>query len=456
MRSLRISVILGLLLSQIPALHSAEPLKKGPLILSIEECVEAAMRGNRDLLVSEIANRTLQRKYDNRWNSLIPGIDLSTGLSRSDELFATAESSSNDPLKFSAGLSLSLSLTTGLALTMEQMRIDLEAGLIGRDTVGKQLIRDVEKEFYYLLAAAGNLELLEKDRELAQKRYEQTLENYGNGFTSELEVLQARVSATGYGPEISKERSDYENHKRGFLILLGMDPETKLELKGTLDAAPLLLDEQKLITDYQNSRQDVLAQLKVIESLENGIRISRASGYSPVLRLSGGWNSSVGEAFKGDSWSSENWTDSVETGLTLSIPLDGYIPGSSQKTELKGKSDRLAEAALKLSSLQDSARMEIINLNRTIITALETLEQSARNMELARRSYEMTEKSYEMGTAERLDVEDAQQSWLSARQQYLTGQYSYLAGLIDMKYALNLDDMGELYRLNRKEDPSAQ
>jgi outer membrane protein TolC len=448
MKSLRISVIIGFLLSQVPILHAAE-------LLSIEDCVDAALTNNRDLLISEIGSETLLREYETRWNSLIPGIDLSAGLSKSDELFASAESGSNDPMRFSAGLALSLSLTSGLAPAMAQTRIDYEAGLIDRDTVGKQLVRDVEKEFYYLLATAGNLELLEKNRELAQKRYEQTRENFDNGFASELEVLQARVSAAGYGPEISEERSSYENHKRGFLILLGMDPEAELELTGTLDAAPLLLNEEELIAGYLGSRQDIQTQLKAIESLENGKRISRASGYSPTLKLSGGWDTSVGEAHKQESWDAENWTDTVEVGISLSIPLDGYIPASRQMTELKGKDDSLAGAALKLASLRDNARMEIINLNRSIMTAQETLEQSALNMELARRSYEMTEESYELGTAERLDVEDAQQSWMSARQQYLTSRYSYLAGLIDMKYVLNLDDMGELYRLNTIEGPSA-
>ena len=441
MKTLKISLILGLLFSQIPALHAVEP-------LSLGDCIDSALEQNRDLLISGISSDTLRREYDNRWNSLIPSIDLSTGLSSSDELFATAESSSNDPLSFSADLSLSLSLTTGLAHAMEQTRIDYEAGQIDQDTVRKQLIRDVEKEFYYLLATVSNLDLLEKNQELAQKRYEQTLENYDNGFASELELLQARVSAAEYIPEISEERNSYESYKRGFLILLGMDPEAEVKLIGSLETKDLTLNEQELIGSYLSSRQDILSQLKTIESLENGKKISRASGYSPTLKLSGGWDTSVDEAYEGDSWNSENWTDSIELGISLSFPLEGYIPGSSQKTELKGKDDRLAEAALTLDSLQDNARMEIINLNRTIITALETLEQSALNEKLARRSYEMTEESYELGTTERLDVEDAQQSWLSARQQYLTSQYNYLAGLIDMKYALNLDDLEELYTLN--------
>ncbi len=417
-----------------------------PLTLTVEESVAAALEQNKALMITRLQTDSARLDFENRWNSLLPGISASTGLSRSDDLFFTGAGKST---RLSAGLSLSLPLNSALAHSMEQTRIDYEGQLITMETAQKQLIRDVNNEFYYLLASKSNLDILTQNQELAEKRYQQTLENFNNGFSSELNVLQARVSAANYGPELSQARSSYENRERSFLILLGIDPETEVELTGDLVRPPIELDAADLVTGYIAGRQDIRSQQKTIESLENSRKTEKARNFTPSLSLSGGWNSSLNDPFTGSSWS-DGWTDTLSMGLTLSIPLDGYIPGSSQKTALDQRDNSIRQAQITLDSLHDGARTEILNLARTIETSLEQLELAEMNVNLARRSYEMTEESYNLGVMERLDVEDAQQSYLSAVQQQLTSRYQYLSALIDLKYALNMDSIDDLYKLNTR------
>jgi outer membrane protein TolC len=419
------------------------------LSLSVKDSVKAALNQNKNFQITGLQTESSKRNYDNRWNSLIPGINASTGLAYRDTAISKFTNSSlidsGSPLTFNAALSLSLPLNTGLIYKMEQTRIDFESSSITYETAQKQLIRDVEKEFYYLLAIRTNLDIMGKNQELAEKRFSQTQENYKNGFASELQVLQAQVSAANYKPELSQSRSDYDTRQRSFLILLGMDPESSVELTGSLEQAAINIDSSDLISRYIGSRQDIQAQQNTIESLENKRKSTRASGFSPNLTLSGGWSSSVNDPFLNEGWLPDTWSDTANIGLSLRIPLEGYIPGSTQQIAINQTQDLIDQAQISLSAMMDSAKTEILNLTQNLMTSQEKMELAGLNVILAQKSFEMTELSYNQGVMERLNVEDAQQSYLSAIQQKLSSQYQYLTGLIDLKYALNLDSIDELF-----------
>jgi outer membrane protein TolC len=331
---------------------------------------------------------------------------------------------------------------------MKETVIDYEASRTSSDTAQKQLIRDVEKEFYYLLTLQSELAILEKNRELAEKRYQQAESNYENGFATDLEVLQARVTASSYKPELSQARSDLDTETRNFLILLGMDPGSGIRLTGDLTQPPFQPDLTKLLEQSPVNRQDIREQLIEIESLKNDLNITRTSGYSPSLTVSGSWSTNVDNPLDRGSWESESWSDSGKIGFNLSVPLDSYIKGSGDSTDVSQDLIEIKKGEITLALLIDRAWVEIMNLHQQISTAQEILEQASQNRDLAEKSYELTDESYRLGGVERLDVEDAQQSALSAGQDYLRSQYQYLSGLIDLKYALNLRSMDELFELN--------
>ena len=81
--------------------------------------------------------------------------------------------------------------------------------------------------------------------------------------------------------------------------------------------------------------------------------------------------------------------------------------------------------------------MEITNLVNKLNTSRKTIEANTSSVGLAQRNYELTEEAYNVGTRELLDVESRQQDYLQAVQQLLLAKYEYIAGLLDLEYALN-------------------
>ncbi|MDC7225663.1 MAG: TolC family protein [Spirochaetales bacterium] len=401
------------------------------LILDIETCIEMALENNPDFLISNISLRTAQRDNNTVWNNFLPTASLSGYHGGSSAIISdTADFSWSTYGK----LSMSLSLNAEVFKTIESIRLAYENEQISYETAKRELVSTVEEEFYYLITSKSSLEITKASLELAQKNYEQTLSNYNHGMASELSVLQAEINAANLKPTYKQSLSNHESRLRNFLIVLGMDPEQEIELEGELNTKIVEFDAEQLIPELSN-RLDLQTIEKNIEILSNSRTLTALSNKSPTLTASGSWQV---EALP-------SYADILSLSLTLSIPIDDFIPGSSTSVSLAEIDDQIQQYELRLGKAMNEARIEIINLIEQLETAADNMDISALNITLAEKTYEMSQQSFARGVVERLDVEDAQQAYLSAKHQYLSSQYDYLTGLISLRDALGLSTLDELY-----------
>jgi outer membrane protein TolC len=425
-----------------------------PVELDVATCISLALDNNKDFKLSALEIKSKEIAYNNRSGNFIPTITASSGLEYEDIAVSAftdpSPSYSDDPLSLSAGLTFSLSLSNKLKYDIRKTHLDYQEEQISYEIAQKQLINEIEKEFYSLITLRSNFTILSKNKNLAEKRFISTQNNYKNGLATNLEVMQAEVNAGSYQPQLSQARSDLDMATRIFLLHLGLDTETEVVLKGDLSMPNFYPKTDVLIFTYAMSQPNIRKQMIAIETLKNNLQSAKASAYGPSLTLSGEWSSSVDSPFESSNWESENWEDSASIGLTVKVPLDGYIKGSTDKTSIGQSEIALEKAEIVLASLIDTSKVEIKNLCQQIATSIEKLEQSSKNKNLAEKSYELTEESYGFGRVERLAVEDAQQAALSAGQEYLSCQYDYMTELIDLTYILNLDSIEKLFELNTK------
>ena len=410
-----------------------------PMTLDRDSAVELALENNPDFIIEGISLETAEREDRTSWNRFLPGLSAGVGLNGGSNLL---DSQPNDMAwSLNASLNLSLPLNPSLAWEIRGLQLAYESQEISYESARQSLVAAVEKEFYYLLAVEKNLDIEEANIVLAAERYEQTLLRYENGLAGELEMLQARVTAANLEPAYLQTLADFGQRVREFLIVLGLDPETKVALSGTLEAPVSDFDAEQLVLAYLNGRTDIQAYRLALEIAENNRTEAAVGTRSPSLNLSSGWNTNVGDPFNAGSWNYDTWTDGWSLGLSLSIPLDTWIPGSSDSVAIQGRKDDVEIASVGLAGAVEEARTEIINLVAQLETSAANMQLTELNVELAQKTYELSELSYERGTIQRLDVEDAQQSYLEAVQQGLVSRYEYLAGLIDLRVALGLDSL---------------
>jgi multidrug efflux system outer membrane protein len=120
-----------------------------------------------------------------------------------------------------------------------------------------------------------------------------------------------------------------------------------------------------------------------------------------------------------------SWSRRGSAQLSLSVPLDSWLPGSAGRVQTAAARDELTKAELALQETRREAEVEI----RSLVLALQALASSLqvyeKNEQLARRVYELRSREYAAGLTEltvlRQALDDHQQAGLdltSARQKY--------------------------------------
>jgi outer membrane protein TolC len=183
-------------------------------------------------------------------------------------------------------------------------------------------------------------------------------------------------------------------------------------------------------------------QKSVFENVQN---LTAFSGRSPSLGLSAGFTDTLSNLLASTG---VVFTDRASLSLTLSIPIDNWIPGSNTDTAIQNYDDSIHQTEISIKQLSESAELTVLNLVSRIYTLQETIELSQLSLELARRSYEMTEESFRTGRIERLNVEDSQQSLRRAEQQLLLSRSNLIYSLIDLRLALNINSTENLLENN--------
>jgi len=413
------------------------------ITLTVDQAVEMAVARNLGLKQSGIDVRTKERAKDTAWNAFLPSMSASAGFNGANQIFT--ENGQSIPIlgdgptnRFSTGLNFGLPLNSGVGAGIKNLVAEYEAGMISYEDAQKKLERDVRKQFYLLLGNQENIRIQEGNIALAEKRLTQARKNFDNGLAPELEVLSAEVTVANLQPAYNGTMATYDSLMLFFKFLLGEDRNTDITLDGNLETDLYDLDAENLISHYIARRLDVRGLEKQSEAMEYMKKGLGMQLNTPTLNL--GYNYSFSGSNSTypppqEAWS--DWQDAGAFSISLSWKFDGLIPGSSTDVKLKEIQDGIDSLSIAKQMTFESAGMEITNLVNKLATSRKTIEATTSSVELARRNFELTEEAYNVGTRELLDVESRQQDYLAAAQQLLLAKYEYIAGLLDLEYALN-------------------
>ncbi|MDA3959013.1 TolC family protein [Oceanispirochaeta sp.] len=438
----KIFILLTLLISLVLNIHGET------INLTADAAVALALENNLSLQSESLSLSIKERTKETAWNAFVPEISAGGGMNYSQLLL-----SDPDPLyvqndktwTVSGSLSANLRLNAGVGTGIKQYQIDYEAGLLSYEDARKKINRDVRNKYFNIITMDANLKLKQMDITLAQKRYEQARENYKNGLISELDMLKAQVTVENTKPEYNSLLTSYRSALMNFKLVLGIPGTVELAMTEGLDMITLYrLDADALIDRYSAKRMDVLQINKSIESLKNKRKLQSQSERTPWLTLSSSWGTRVPDGLNGDNWKQEVWQDSATIGLNLSIPLDGYIPGSSTDVTLENLDKEIQKLVLQRQQIYDFAEIEIRSLVMTLQNSIDTIDTYTLNVDLAKKSFDLTTEAYNLGTRELLDVETAQSELMSASQNVLREKYNYKTKLLDLEYAINSDDISEI------------
>jgi outer membrane protein, multidrug efflux system len=440
--------------------------------LTLEEAVETALRNNLTIRQKELELSQTELTYRRSWNRFLPSLKASGTLSRSNKtpsvggmmipvdptdpegepeneqlydyfLYLDGSGTEISPSALSLSFQGSLALNAGMFMAPEANRQQMETGRLAVESSRGKVTRDVRKGYYNLLLMRENILLMEESLATAESRYEQTKINYENGLVSEFSMLQAQVAWENMKPALENLRVGYRIYLMQFKANLGIPQEEEIEPVGSIpDPIEIDLGKEEEFVSLLSERLDVRQLAASIDQIRYGRKTSLISSMTPSLVLSASVSPMIANAFSEDTeWVGEDnaWSDRGSLSVTLSLPVDAWIPNSSTWTKAQEMDLQIDALETTLEQTLLMAEIEIRSLLMNMRKSLDLIVALQANVELARKAYELTETAYLAGAKDFLEVENSQNELRSAQLELLREKYTYVSALLDLEYALNLD-----------------
>ncbi len=386
--------------------------------LTLEEAWNRMAGSNGELIKLRTALESARRQEDapDQW---IPSLSAGASLSRSSPLVSAytqpdpPEREEQDNWSVRGSVDMQLRLSPGLSL-MEKLEVlrRQNAELALREEIAS-LRYDLTVLFHQILAGDRRIAFQEENVALAETRLGQIQLQFDRGLRSDLELLSARIAAAGGVPGLMKERSDQEKRYITLKRYLGLEQEVSVRL----ESPPEEVSSDPPLEELMAS----LGPDPSIVVLQNQLEISRISYdlegkslYGPTLGMSLGWSSSVNPAFREESWSSEEWSDSLGLGFSLSVPLDGYIKGSSGQMDFLDREDAVRTAEINLETARQIRRDNVHTLYLDIQLSRANIDVDKLNVSLLAQTLSKMELSYSEGRASLSELEESRQDWMEA------------------------------------------
>jgi outer membrane protein TolC len=403
-----------------------------PLVLTLEDVINRAVTESNDLRQTLIDIETAQMQAKNNWAQFLPGIRAGVGLNyRNNNVFTENISPSNqDPLSYSTSLNLSLDLNGGIPYQMKNNTLAYQTELLNYENIRRLLEASVAKTFYNLIAEKENLTLLQDVQNLSDQQYRKDQVSFQNGLINQLSLVRSQLSAESAKLDLLKAQSQYDINKNNFLMILGYDQNIDVTFEASFEAEQITMNPEMLIAEHLYKRPDIANQRNRIEILDNTRKQTAINAKAPSLSFSAGWS--------GGAALSDDFSDSLSAGVSVGIPIDPWIPGSSANQRIKTSSGETEKVRLELLNNEKIAADEIRSLTSNLNNLWESIIIAQRKIEIAELTYTLTEQGFQNGTVEFIDLETARKDLLQARQELLLEETSYKNMIFDLASALNI------------------
>jgi len=422
------------------------------MVLTVQEALDMAQEGNLSLQAQQISVDTALLQEANSWNVLIPSLTGTLGYLRSNRAQSGSalvpDPSSFDPLaggfervslqEYEASphtimgkLDVQLTLNPALGNGMVALAQGSELAVLERESLWQDTALSVEKNFYQILLLQEQMAILEAQMETMTQRLKDRESMYQSGLITELDLLQVQVGLERMKPGISSLKAGIEGSLNGLKLTLGLDQETDLILEGSIAGA------------HWSQESGTLSEAPKIQKLElnqrmmkNGLKASKNQKL-PSLILGWSYNPVLNDPFTENRYlEGDNWTDQGSFSLMMALPLSSWLPHSKDQIDrIKQTNDLLALGLQKRLALQ-GLKVQLNTLERRLLSQEESISAAQKGLDLAQRSYQLTERAYQVGTKTFLELQTAEDDYLSAQFELVNTQYDYLITQLEGKHLL--------------------
>ena len=402
------------------------------LALTLDQAIEIALSDNPTIHVAE---QTIElKKISDRETVLgvLPEASLTGAYTRTIKkqtmVMNGMKFQVGIPNQYQGGLTVSLPIfAPTLYKSMKLTKTDLALAVEQARASKQDLVNQVTKAFYQTLLAQDSYAVLEKALAQSEENYRIVNAKYEQGKVSEFDKISAEVQMRNMQPSVISARNGVELSKLQLLVLMNIDPETEIELEGSLNDYEQEVFAGVLAADTNSLKNNTtLNQLDMnVKMLQQTLSLNKQS-FAPTIALQFNYMyTCMADNFKFKDY---EWNPYSNVSLSVSVPLFKYKNFSTVKktniqiSQLMQNRDYTArQLAMQQQSYLNgmAASAEQVTSNKVAIVQ-------------AQKARDIAEKLYEVGRGTVLELNSAEVALTQAKLTYTQAIYDYLSAKADL------------------------
>ena len=296
-------------------------------------------------------------------------------------------------------------------------------------------VESVTKAYYGVLVAQERLTLLEYNVKRLDTLFQQTQQQYENGFIEKIDVDRIEVQFNNLKVDQQRTTRLVELNRALLKFQMGYSPNEPIELTDQLlpeNVENLRMDTQGKLDYGQRIEYSLLQTQKDLNQLD--LKNNRA-GYYPRLVATGsfGYNR---ESSRFDFFTNR-WFSNASIGLNLTIPIFDGLGKYYKNQQTKLAYQKTINST---RQLENSIDLQVQQAQISLINGLDALKTQRRNLELAERVAQVSKIKYQQGVGSNIEVINAEASFKEAQTNYYSALYDAIIAKIDVDKAT-----GKLY-----------
>lgn len=377
---------------------------------------------------------------ENTVNPFIPSLSLSGSLSTGAG-FVSGVSFSG--LNYSVGANASLSLGPTIYNSKDVKNANNQAQLLSLYSTEETLYSTVSTAYLNVLLYREAVKVSGKSVTSAQNQYDSVLASYNAGQTSELLLKQAENLLLSAEYENEQNNNSLASAERSFKVLTGVDISSydliSLEELDYLD----LPSSAEIFEGHKENSNSIQRARNSVTVADLALQTTKNSAYIPTVSIGASYSNSGSNIGSYNTTTNRNrFSDSLTVSASVSVPLDGYLPGSSSNVSVKSaeNSAEYARAELEiayetLSSSIDEAVASLALLKNQIAM----LEQQVGTLTY---QAELSQQAYDNGLMSLSDLQDVYDSLSSGEYSLLSAKVSYISSVNTLATLIGTDGDG--------------
>lgn len=453
--------IASIFLILVPSLlQAAEPLSGG--YQSLKDIYEQAQLHDPSWAAARYANTAAQEKLEQGKALLLPTVSISGSANHSDTNIRytgsnTVFRNNNQAEKFDT---VNYGLNINQPLYRKQNMVQYQQSAIQVDFADLQLQQDRQdliiksaQAYFDVLLAQDKLELNQAQKAAISSQLLQAKANFRAGVSTITDVDEAQAKFDVVQSQEIATTNELENKKQAVQILTGQYPGLFYGIKAkTILTLPQLPNQSssslspKIEAWLQQAQQNnIQINLKkfAYELASKEVELNQA-GHLPTLDAVASYNKTNAN---GGINGFGNDLNNTTVGFQFQVPLYQGGAVSSKVREAIANKNKVQQ------EIEIASRKAELDTKQAYLDITSSISQAQANEQALHSSQSQlasTNISFKVGLRTNVDVLNAQQQVFNAKRDLLQTRYSYLLGLLKLKYASGILHDEDLMEINKQ------